>query len=175
MVVRQEGSSTIYSASLSRKARLLTYGLGYGVGLGVPLVLALAFFVAFGQWALWIPFFAIAAIFAFAKAFRPIGYRLTYDAIEVLRPVGAKRFDKSQLTSVSFPASRPPGFVLGILRAEGFYGSWGLYWNKSWGLFRMFVTNEKNRVELLFRNGRRLILSPDDPRAFVEHLRRGQS
>ncbi len=175
MAVRQEGSSTVYSASLSRKARLLTYGVGYGVGLGVPLVLALSFAIAFDAWLAWLPFLAIAAILATAAAFRPVGYRVTFDAVEVLRPVGAKRFDKSEITSVNYPSLWPPGFVLGVMRAEGFYGSWGLYWNKSWGLFRMFVTNDENRVELLFNDGRRLILSPDDPEAFVEHLQRGRN
>jgi hypothetical protein len=171
VAVRQEGASTIYSASLSRKARLMTYGVGYGVGLGVPLILALSFSFAFGEWFAWIPFLAIAGILAFAALFRPIGYRITYNAVEVLRPVGAKRFDKTEISAVHFPASHPPGFVIGLMRSEGFYGSWGLYWNKRWGRFRVFVTNDENRVEILFGDGRRLILSPDDPAAFVEHLR----
>lgn len=76
----------------------------------------------------------------------------------------------ASILSVHFPSTEPPGIVFGICRVEGFYGAWGLYWNKTWGKFRVYVTNEANRVEIRLSHGKRLILSPDEPKRFVAEM-----
>lgn len=165
-----ETTPKIYTATLSAKAKLITYAVGFGVGLGVPLVLATAFYSSFGDPLVWLLPAVFATVLALARAFRPTGYRLSPASLEVLRPVGGKSFPVRDMASVRFPAQRPPGFILGICRVEGLYGAWGVYWSRAWGLFRVYVTDDANRVEIGFRDGRRLILSPDDPQGFVADL-----
>jgi hypothetical protein len=160
-----------FAASLSRKAKLMTYAVGFGVGLGVPSVLGIAFATAFGTLApLALPLvFASALVLAWLH--RTLGYRLGSDAITVRRPIRSKTIALSEVVGVDFPAARPPGNVFGLLRVEGLFGAQGSYWNKSWGRFRVFVTNDANTVEVRLASGERILLSPDEPERFVDDLR----
>lgn len=168
----QETVTKLFTATLSPRARLVTYGVGYGVGLGVPVLLALAFHLSLGEPAVWLLPVPFALTLALARAFRPTGYRIGPETFAVLRPIGEKPFPTAEIASVQYPASRPPGAAFGVVRVEGFYGAWGLYWNRSWKWFRLYVTDDANRVEVRMKDGMRIILSPDDPERFVADLRR---
>jgi cytochrome c biogenesis protein CcdA len=53
----------------------------------------------------------------------------------------------------------------------GFFSFWGYYHNPTLGSYLSFVTDAANTVVLKFENTR-IVLSPDDPVAFVEAVRR---
>lgn len=167
----QEASTGHYPASLSRKAKLVTYGVGYGVGLGVPTILAIVFHIGLGQPQGWFLPAIFAPVLLFACAFRPVGYRLDNQVLAIVRPAGEKTFPIADIASVDYPAGSPPGAAFGLWRVEGFYGAWGLYWNRAWGRFRHYVTDDAHRIEVRLKTGMRIILSPDDPEAFVADLR----
>ena len=42
------------------------------------------------------------------------------------------------------------------------------YWNKTWGRYRAFVTDHSKRVEIWLADDSRVIVSPDDPGAFLQ-------
>jgi len=159
-----------FGATLSRRAKLVTWGVGFGVGLGVPIILSVAFGIAFGTpYPLILPLIT-GVLLLLAWRYRIVGYRLDTDAIRVLRPAGSAAIVLSDVAEIRFPASRPPGAVIGLWRVEGLFGTQGTYWNRSWGRFRLYVTDDKNTVEILLRDGRRVLLSPDDPALFVAQL-----
>mgnify|MGYP003700929803 FL=1 len=155
---------------LSPRARLLTYGVGLGVGLGVPLALAIGFTAGFGDPAFLLLPLPFAGALLLAWLFRTTGYRVGPDAVMILSPVREVSVKISALDSVSFPSSKPPGNVFGLWRVEGLWGARGTYWNRSWGKFRVYVTDDRNRVELRLAKGGRVLLSPDRPEDFVREL-----
>jgi cytochrome c biogenesis protein CcdA len=53
----------------------------------------------------------------------------------------------------------------------GFFSFWGYYHNPTLGSYLSFVTDAANTVVLKFENAR-IVVSPDDPVAFVEAVRR---
>lgn len=168
-MISRHGQS-VFPATLGVRERLLTFAVGFGVGIGVPLVLGLAFAVAFSQ-----PFmllFPVPFMLAFGAPyfFRPKGYRVVPCEISVLRAVGPKRIPIASVHIVVSPASRPAGSSVGLARVEGIYGTFGSYWNKGWGHYRVYVTNHENMVELVLDDGSRLIVSPDAPRDFVARV-----
>jgi hypothetical protein len=69
----------------------------------------------------------------------------------------------------------PPGFSIGLARVEGIHGTFGSYWNKTWGRYQVFVTNHLNRVEVRLEDDSRVIISPDDPNAFVAAVMKSAS
>jgi Bacterial PH domain len=159
-----------YKATLSPRGRLLTYGVGIGVGIGVPLALALGFSVGFrNPMFLLLPLPFVGALFVVWR-YRVTGYRIAGRALAVVSPMGDHLVDLSDLDTVRFPASSPPGNIFGIWRVEGFWGTRGTYWNRGWGRFRVYVTDDKNRVELLLKSGQRIIISPDDPQKFARRV-----
>ena len=161
----------IFSASLGARERLVTYAAGYGVGIGVPLILGVSFAVGFSQPLILL--FPVPFLLAFGVPyfFRPTGYAVTPSEIAVIRTIGRKSIPLDRVREVLSPASSPPGFSIGLARVEGIHGTFGSYWNKTWGRYQVFVTNHFNKVEVRLENGSRVILSPDDPMAFLTAVR----
>jgi hypothetical protein len=168
---RMRQAARDFTATLSAKAKLITYGVGFGVGLGVPSTLGLAFAIAFGTPAPLILPLVFAVLLLLAWLHRTIGYRVGSDALVLLRPIRPRAIAMSEIAEARFPASWPPGNVFGLWRVEGFFGAQGTYWNKAWGRFRVFVTNDENTVELRLESGERVLVSPDDPESFVSAIR----
>jgi hypothetical protein len=50
---------------------------------------------------------------------------------------------------------------------EGIHGAFGTFWSRGWGPYRVYVTNADHAAELRLADGSRLIVSPDDPAAFL--------
>ena len=162
----------VFSASLGLRERLVTYGVGYGVGIGLPLILGICFAVGFSQPLILL--FPVPFVLAFGAPyfFRPTGYAVTSSEIAIIRAIGQKRIPLEVVRELLNPATSPPGMSIGLARIEGIHGTFGSYWNKTWGRYQVFVTNHLNTVEVRLEDGSRVILSPDDPGAFVEAVRK---
>ena len=161
----------IFSASLGERERLVTYAVGYGVGIGVPLIFGVSFAVGFSQPLILL--FPVPFVVAFGVPYflRPTGYAVTDGEIVVIRIIGRKSIPLDQVREVINPASIAPGLNIVLACVEGIHGTFGSYWNKTWGRYQVFVTNHLNSVELRLEDGSRVILSPDDPMAFLSAVR----
>jgi hypothetical protein len=157
-----------FPATLARKEKLITYLVGFGVGMGVPTGLGLSFALGFQE--PWLLLFPLPFVLAFGAPylFRPLGFVVTNDAIIILRPLGSRRIQLDKLREIRVPATHPPGRTIGLIQVQGLYGTFGSFWNRHWGKFFVYVTNQVNTVELGLTNGSRIIISPDDPQAFVQ-------
>jgi len=162
----------MFPATLGPRERLLTYAVGYSVGILVPLILGVSFAIGFSQPLLLLFPFPFMLAFGAPILFRPRGYTVKPCEINVVRTVGPKRLPLEELRSVVRPATNPPGASIGLARVEGIHGRFGSYWNRSWGRYQVYVTNQSNAVELLFEDSHRVILSPDDPDAFISAVER---
>jgi len=162
---------SVFSASLGARERLLTYAVAYGVGIGVPLILGISFAVGFSRPLLLL--FPVPFVLAFGAPyfFRPTGYAVTSSEIVVIRAIRRKRIPLDEVREVLSPATSPPGFSIGLARVEGIHGTFGSYWNKTWGRYQVFVTNHLNKIEVRLEDGSRVIISPDDPMAFLAAVR----
>lgn len=145
----------------------MTWLVGFGVGLGVPAVLGVSFAISFDRPLLLLVPVPVALMLLAAWHYRVTGFRVDAAGISILRPSGASRIPGSEAAEARFPARRPDGFTLGVLRIGGFFGTQGIFWNRNWGRFRAYVTDDRNTVELILRSGRRILVSPDDPAGFV--------
>lgn len=162
----------VFPATLGNRERLITYAVGYGVGIGVPLALGLGFSIGFGKPMLLLFPLPFAIVFGLPYFFRPTGFSITPHEISILRPVGPKRIPLQQIRQIVSPATHPQGLTFGISRIEGIHGSFGTYWNKSWGRYHVYVTDQTKKVELRLTNDSRVILSPNDPPAFLRAVHR---
>jgi hypothetical protein len=164
--------AVFFPATLGARERLLTYAVGYGVGLGMPLLMGVGFAAAFSDaWPLFlpVPFFAI---FGAAYLLRPIAFTVSETAIGVVRPLGTFEIPLRGLSSVR-PNIRPSSVGgIGLARVGGFYGTFGVFWNRRWGRFRVYITNSANTVELAFADRGRVFVSPDDKLGFAEAVSR---
>jgi hypothetical protein len=160
-------SPTYFPATLSRRNRRVTSMVGIGVFIGLPAVLAVAFALGFGQaWLLLVPL-PFAGMVLLTHLLRPTGFAIEHGAIRVCRAIAASRIPLADVAAVLRPPEPLRGMTMGLVSVRGFFGTYGLFWNVRWGRFRAEITNPANTVQLTLRNGRRVLLSPDQPAAFA--------
>lgn len=164
-------SMQVFPATLGSRERLVTYAVGYGVGIGVPAALGVSFALAFGEPLLLLAPLPFIVGFGLPYFFRPTGFGVTADEIFVLRPVRPKRIPLHEIRQVVTPATDPQGPSFGLARVEGMHGSFGTHWNKNWGRYQVYITNQDNMVELRLADDSRVIFSPDVPEAFLRAVR----
>lgn len=133
----------------------------------VALVLALPFLVPSGSlpWLHWVMW----SVLVFSLFFSVSGYSVRNGQLLVHRLGWATRFTLAELSA--FEAN--PHAMMGSIRLFGNGGIFcitGLYRNEVVGRYRAYVTDPAKAVVLEFGT-RKIIVSPDDPPAFVESLR----
>ncbi len=120
-----------------------------------------AFLAPFAQWLL-------PALVLGCLPFMIRGYAITDDAILIRRLFWTTRLDRNGLISAEFVLKAMKG-SLRTCGNGGVFSFTGWYWNKSLGFYRAFVT-DLNRTVVLRFGKRTVVVSPDVPEDFVEHL-----
>ncbi|PIE28431.1 hypothetical protein CSA57_14040 [candidate division KSB3 bacterium] len=143
-----------FSATLGSTERIISYVVAIGVGIGLPLFLGTLFYFIFAtplSLLLAIPFF-ISILIAYLYA--PKEYLIANEKMHIYRKIGQTTgLPIDQIEKIHFPATTPPGFTAGLLSVAGVFGTFGISWNKSWGVYKEYVTNHVNRVELITKIG----------------------
>jgi hypothetical protein len=158
-----------FAAELGRREKILTAF----VGATILLLLAIFYGASGGNVRdahFTVPVGILVVTVVAALGFRPLAFTLGPRDLVVERPFGDWRLPYAEIRAVRANASYPTLFTVGILRAEGFFGSYGLYWNRPWGLFRVFVTDSRRLVEIVREDGSRVVVSPNDPHGFRDAL-----
>lgn len=160
----------VFSATLGPRERLVTYAVGIGVGLGVPIVLGAVLGLAFRSPVLFLLPLPFGGLVLVIFSLHPIGFSVDGRKLEILRPVGALPISLAGLMTIDHPASLPPVSAIGLVASHGFFGVFGLFWNRRWGRYHQFVTDSNKQVMLAWRDGKKVVLSPDEPHRFVESI-----
>lgn len=153
---------------LSRRFRVSSQLLGYGVGGLFPV--AVGIFMAIQYDRLWwlalpVPFIALIGVTAL---FRPRGFRVAPDHIAVLRTIGPIRWPLSDIAVLRIPPVWPQSKPLSMLATRGLFGTYGWFWNREWGMHRIYMTDADTAVEIERRNRQHIVITPSDPRRFVD-------
>jgi len=157
-----------FKATLGKRERVFFYALGCGLFLGMPLFMGIGFSLAFktlDPLFLPVPFFVV---FLLILLQRPTGYILDSTTLHVKRPVGSKKYEIGYVRETYRGPAEPLGMTVGLVRSSGIYGVAGSFWNREWGRFEVYVTDGTKTVQIIFQDGRRLFISPEDPAGFVE-------
>jgi hypothetical protein len=120
----------------------------------------------------WISLAPLLILFASAP-FLVRGYILEGDVLLIERLFWRTKVPLHDLESAEFA----PGVMNHSIRTFGNGGLFsfsGFYWNKSLRTYRAWVT-DLNRTVIVRLKSRTLVLSPDDPEGFVNHLKRGST
>lgn len=108
------------------------------------------------------------AILLVAAVFAIRGYSVSDGRLLILRLGWATRYDLSRLSRVEIS----PGATLGSVRTMGIGGLFGFvghYHNAILGSYKAYATNDLNTV-VLGIDDETIVVTPDDPAAFVEAL-----
>jgi hypothetical protein len=111
----------------------------------------------------------IVGILIFAAAFAIRGYSVMDGKLLIHHLGWANKFDLSKLSK----AEVSPGVTMGSARTMGIGGLLGFvgyFHNQILGSYKAYATNEFNTVVLVFGK-ETIVLTPDDPEAFVEAVK----
>jgi len=94
----------------------------------------------------------------------PRGYELYDNLVVVRRPIGAAKIAIAQAAS----RWNWTWWGLRLFGSGGIYGYYGIFMFKGIGTVRMHATNRHKLVLVTDVNGRKHLLSPDDPERFIQ-------
>lgn len=162
--LRAETVRTHFSAPRSRSVKIVTtLAIGLIVALNfLPLLPRANVPLAVGVFVLW-------GVLLFCLFYSVNGFSIKNGQLLVHRLGWATRFDLVRLSGFEVN----PHAMMGSIRLFGNGGVFcfiGFYRNAVIGRYRAYVTDPAKAVVLEF-GGRKIVVSPDDPPAFVEALR----
>jgi hypothetical protein len=133
----------------------------------ITLVLATGFVVAaVFQPALWVATAIIVLVCAGCYLWAPEAYELSGGQLVVLLRAGRKQF--GPVTGCSRITERLP-CTLRLFGNGGLFAGVGVFWNRKFGTFRMYVTSARYQDWVLVEtSSRKIVISPEDPKAFVD-------
>lgn len=109
-------------------------------------------------------------LFCFLTA--PVAYELDGGVLTVVRRAGRKSF--SPVVACGRVESKP-SLTLRLWGNGGVFAGTGIYWNRAWGVFRAYVTaGAAADFVMVQTQDKKLLISPEDPAAFVEACQRDQ-
>jgi len=97
----------------------------------------------------------------------PRGYSLYDDLVVVKRPVG----DAKIANTLEASRWRWTWWGIRLYGSNALFGYYGTFAFKGTGTVRMYATNRNNLVLITDVNGKKYLLSPDEPERFIEQTR----
>lgn len=149
-------------------------------GITVAVTLLFAFIIA-GQYAfiadngIAAPIYTtvlVLALYILTFVFRPIKYEVLDDSIIIHRPISNITIYRNQIMSTEIITKHNIGWVVRVFGVGGLFGYYGKFTNFKMGSMMWYVTRRDRLVLIKTINGKKIILSPDEPEKFVADLMR---
>lgn len=113
----------------------------------------------------YLPMALLALVLLLCVLYGTSGYAIENGQLAIRRPAGRKVFDLRGAT-----VRQDPGAFRGMVRIVangGFFAFDGFFFSRTLGTVRVHARNKAHGVVLALANGKKLVLSPDQPEAFV--------
>jgi hypothetical protein len=99
--------------------------------------------------------------------FAPVSYELSGGRLTVFSRVGRREF--GPVVGCSQVPERIPFATIRLLGNGGLFAGTGIFWNRTYGVFRAYVTSSRHSdMVLVETETRKILISPEDPKTFVE-------
>jgi hypothetical protein len=99
----------------------------------------------------------------------PVAYELDRGVLTIVMRAGRRSF--GPVVACSRVESKP-SLTLRLWGNGGVFAGTGIYWNRTWGVFRAYVTAGSYADYVLVQTqDKKVLISPEDPAAFVEACR----
>lgn len=168
---RQNRLPAFFPARLAPRQLLLSRTLGYGAGILLPVLIGLFVATVYGEyWAMLLPI-PFLFVLAIAGAFRPRGFEIDTDRIAVVRRIGPVTWPLSEIAILRAPPQWSGSKPVAVLATRGLFGTYGWFWNRDWGMHRIYITDPAEAIEIELKTGRRIVMTPASHRDFIATLR----
>ncbi|MCU0356380.1 MAG: PH domain-containing protein [Cyclobacteriaceae bacterium] len=97
------------------------------------------------------------------------GYSLLRDSLIIHRPIGNVVIKYQDIESVQSAKVEEMRWTLRTFGNGGLFGIYGKFWNNKYGHMSWYATKRSNFILINMRNGKKVVITPDDM-ALVEEL-----
>lgn len=93
----------------------------------------------------------------------PRGYELRDKQLIIKKPLGSKSIPLAEITEVKRIKKGEMAGTIRTFGVGGLFGYFGKFYNATFGHMTYYVTQRKNMILLKKKNGKNIVISPDDP------------
>ncbi|HEX5003366.1 MAG TPA: PH domain-containing protein [Bacteroidia bacterium] len=156
-----------FSATLDNTSRIISVAV-----LVITLVVAYKCYNVveqeiFPEWKAWLAVSLLVVLDVMIFVYRPLSYAITPYSVVVKRPVKDLVIDKKDVREVRAVLQEEMKFPIRTFGNGGLFGYTGQYYSSRMGNMRWYATRRSNYVLLALQNGRKIIITPDDPAGFL--------
>lgn len=112
----------------------------------------------------------IIVICLIAYAFRPNNYAVSDEKLLIHRMIGDVKILRNDIKSVEMIDESKVKNSIRTFGSGGFFGSYGKFWNSTLGSMTWYITRKENFVLVTTNDEKKILLTPDEPEAFVTSL-----
>lgn len=117
---------------------------------------------------LW-PALLLAVLLLFCYLYAPRAYEIREGKLTVYTRISRKTFNRVRSCTLPDQKSRTSGFRL--WGNGGLFAATGIFWNKNFGIFRVYVTTGNHSYQLLVETSKtRILISPQNPRILMRYF-----
>lgn len=102
-------------------------------------------------------------------AFSIKGYMIEGSDLIILRPIGSRKISIPDIAEVRAIKREEMTAAIRTFGVGGLFGYYGKYYSWTLGSLTLYTTQRKNRVLIILKNGKKILISPDDL-SLVERL-----
>lgn len=100
-------------------------------------------------------------------AFSPQYYIIEDKRVIIKRLVSSVVINRAEIKSVDIIPQDDMKWTLRVFGSGGFFGYYGKFSNKKFGMMTWYTTQRKNYVMLTLESGEKIVLTPDNPEEMV--------
>jgi hypothetical protein len=122
----------------------------------------------------WIPLamgFFFIAVYALCYCLKPLGYEITHGELIISRYLGNVSIPRSDIQQVSLLSQESIKRSIRTFGNGGLFGYVGKFYNRTMGKMTWYITRRDSLVLVETKDGRKILLSPDEPEQFVNHMK----
>jgi hypothetical protein len=175
LIPRNNGSRQIFSVlkfkAKSRKKEMKQKTANTSLSIKIITLIVLLLTACFLAAAFFKPVFLIPGFFLgvvswLCYLFAPVAYELSGNKLYVLLHFGKKEF--GPVVKCSKVTERLP-FTLRLFGNGGLFAGTGIFWNKIYGVFRVYVTSARYSDWVLVETEKqKIVISPEEPERFIQ-------
>jgi hypothetical protein len=159
----------LFKTSLDTLAKSLTIGFA----LLALAIIGIQYYYAFDSG---LPVFTLLILFfiyGLGFLFAPKNYSIKPDVVLIHRPLTNVSIKKSDIKSVEIVERNKISGAWRIFGVGGLFGYYGRFWNSEMGTMTFYATRTADAVLIRTHADNKIILTPDDPEAFLRYYTAG--
>ncbi len=109
-------------------------------------------------------------IYCLAFAYRPAGYKITADALIICRLIANVHIERAAIQSIAIIDKKQLNTCVRTFGVGGLFGYYGSFANFKIGGMTWYATRRDKAVLITIANNKKIVVTPDDPEAFINAL-----